>query len=132
MNKVKSRKYYTLPPSTWDSYESKCIRNNTSFEIGLIGESKKQPEKYMVYPITRNLKGNLQVEFHLVEHTLKNIQSIAGYSRYNMECKPLYELELVKSIKDNSYALYTEKQIVRKKTTRKIKPNKMVPTKFIL
>lgn len=129
---VKNEKYYTLTPTPWDSYESKCIRNNASFEIGFIRESKKPPDKYMVYPVTRELNGKEQQTYYLVEHNLKDIESMGGYSRYNMECKPLYEVEPVKNVKGSPYALYKVKQSAKKITARKIKPNKLPLTKLIL
>lgn len=132
MEKNTSRKYYTMPLSDWDSYESKCIRNNASFEIGFIRESKKPPDSLMVYLIKRELQGRKKVTYQLVEHTLKDVQSIGGYSRYNMQCKALQELELIKSIKGNQYAMYAIKQPTRKTPTRKIKPNKFPMTKLIL
>jgi hypothetical protein len=132
MVKEKSNKYYTLTPSDWDSYESKCIRNNVSFEIGFIRESKKQPDRLMVYPTERKLNGKTHVTYHLVEHNLKDTETIRGYSRYNMECKPLYELELVKNFKGNPYAIYSIKQLTGKTPARKIKPIKYPMTKLIL
>jgi|GEM_PF-4129307 len=132
MAKNRTSKYYTLPPASWDSYESKCMRNNAPFEIGFIRESNKQPDNLMVYPVKRELNGKTQISYYLVEHTLKNIESMGGYSRYNMECNTLNELELVKTIKGSAYATYTVKELTRKRPRRKIKPNKYPMTKLIL
>lgn len=127
MAKDKNSKYYTLPLCAKDSYESKCIRNNAPFETGFIRERNKEPNRYMVYPVEGEV-----VRYYLAEHTLRDTESMSGYSRYNMECKPLYEVELVSSVKGSPYAMYRIKQDAKKRPTRKIKLNKYPITKLIL
>ena len=128
----KPKKYYTLPESEWDSYESKCIRNNSPFVIGFIRERNKQPDKFMVYPVKRELNNKVLTTYYLAEHTLIDTESMAGYSRYNMECKPLYELEPVKKSKDGQHGEYKIKQPSRKTPIRKIKGGKTPVTRILL
>jgi hypothetical protein len=128
----KPKKYYTLSESAWDSYESKCLRNNSPFIIGFVRQKNKQPDKFMVYPVKRELNKKLHITYYLAEHTLKDIESMGGYSRYNMESKPLYELELVKKSNDIHYAEYKPKPATRKTITRKIKQDKTPVTRILL
>ncbi len=86
----------------------------------------------MVYPVKRVIKNKTQITYHLVEHNLKDTESMGGYSRYNMECRPSIELDLVKTVKDSPYAFYKIKQPAGKTRTRKISPAKTPITKFIL
>ena len=128
----KPKKYYTLVESEWDSYEAKCLRNHSPFVIGFIRQSNKKPEKFMVYPVKRELNKKMQVTYYLAEHTLIDTETMGGYSRYNMECKPLYEVELVKKSKEGNSAEYKQKQPAKKITTRKIKQEKTPVTRIIL
>jgi hypothetical protein len=131
MADAKSKKYFTLSIIDWESYESKCLRNNAAFEIGFIKQKNKPPDKFMVYPVKRVIKNKTQITYHLAEHILKNTESIGGYSKFIMECRPSTELELVKNVKDSPFGFYRTKP-AGKTHTRKISPAKTPITKIIL
>jgi hypothetical protein len=82
--KILQIKYFTLPESHWESYESKCLRNNSLFEIGFITAKNKKPDRFMVYPVIREQNKKEQTRYYLAEHTEKDIESTGGiFPLYN-------------------------------------------------